>query len=912
MAKRPARITEPLIVPASLDPDAVKIIRRLLRYGHEAYLVGGCVRDLSLGRIPKDFDIATSARPRQIKRLFRNSRIIGRRFKLVHVQFGEKIIEVSTFRRNPGDSRDDGLDEPLDEASGEPLDLSLDDDLDDVPPPRPRRSRGRLDDDFEDEDDGDAGDDDSDLLIRRDNVFGSAEEDAVRRDFTINGLFYDVESNEVIDFVGGARDLDRRVVRTIGDPRIRFQEDPLRILRAIRFASRLGFKFEAKTYKAMVEFHRDIEKCAAPRVTEELLRLFSCGASQRAWDLLDRTGALGIILPEIAEFIDDDPQIEGWSASAPELLTRYFEVVDLHDRGRRIVSNATLLTVLLIGPIRRLLREGDDVRDAGVAADRVLRPFAARMSISRRDAFRVKQIIVSQARLRSSSAGSRRRRRVKPVELVQRDYFKDALDFCRIETEALDLDRGPLDRWTELYYDVLRRDDPAEYRRARREALFDEVEAEPDGPEKVVPRGPLTPGDEFEDPGMGDAGGAFDDADADDAADADAGRFGDEAVEAAADGDEESPHRRSRRRRRRGRRGGEARAPGHDAGREATTDEPPDEGSHEDRDAELDWEESDPGPDGGDDDVSERDDAVPSEDDESAAPHRRRRRRRRRRGSHLDRDDAPAESDVTADGDWADADAEPRPEHGNRDERPATDDEPRGGRSRRRKRRSSARDDEPSRHRDEGASARRGSGPGPKGGDEGRRRSRGPEGRERGARDDRRPDRPVRRDRDGKDGRRDRHDERKRREPPAKSGGSSGQRLEFDEVRAGPLKVNEQGPARDEDDDAEVMMDLDAPLPTVGDPGPISVIRTGIDQTEKKGRKKRRKKKDAAFRELEKEVEHQPSLQALKMSEGDPRGHEATRPRKVRREEKEKAAPPKDRPFDPVLDFEWIENVFNW
>src|SRR5215471_4549243 len=199
----------PKLDRARIDPDADRVVRRLSRAGHKAYLVGGCVRDLLLGRRPKDFDVATSATPNEIKAQFRNCRIIGRRFRLAHVFFGEKIIETSTFRANPREDDDD---------NGE-------------------------------------------LLIRRDNVFGTELEDARRRDFTINGLFYDVEREEVIDHVGGLADLDARLIRTIGDPGIRFQEDPVRMLRAIKFAARLDLELEPATYRALLRHRNEIRKC---------------------------------------------------------------------------------------------------------------------------------------------------------------------------------------------------------------------------------------------------------------------------------------------------------------------------------------------------------------------------------------------------------------------------------------------------------------------------------------------------------------------------------------------------------------------------------------------------------------------------------------------------------------------------
>ena len=167
----------------NIDPDALKVLYRLKNHGFTAYLVGGGVRDLLLGRRPKDFDIGTSAHPQQVKKLFRNCFVIGRRFRLCHVRFGRKVVEVSTFRR---------------QAQAE----------------------------------------EGDTLIRRDNTFGSPEQDAFRRDFTVNALFYDIATFSVIDWVGGLPDLEARVIRTIGDPALRFREDPVRMLRAVALAAR--------------------------------------------------------------------------------------------------------------------------------------------------------------------------------------------------------------------------------------------------------------------------------------------------------------------------------------------------------------------------------------------------------------------------------------------------------------------------------------------------------------------------------------------------------------------------------------------------------------------------------------------------------------------------------------------------
>ena len=240
----------PSLDRAAIDPDADRVVRKLTRAGHKAYLVGGCVRDLLVAKKPKDFDVATSATPNEIKATFRNCRIIGRRFRLAHVFFGAKIIETSTFRANPRDE------------------------------------------------------DDHDLLIRRDNVFGNETEDARRRDFTINGLFYDVEREEVIDHVGGLADLDKRLMRTIGDPDIRFQEDPVRILRAIKFAARLDFGFEPATWNALLRWRGEISKCAPPRLLEEIHRLMRGGAARRSFELLVETGVLAVLSPYLAGLLE--------------------------------------------------------------------------------------------------------------------------------------------------------------------------------------------------------------------------------------------------------------------------------------------------------------------------------------------------------------------------------------------------------------------------------------------------------------------------------------------------------------------------------------------------------------------------------------------------------------------------------
>src|SRR3954466_7242587 len=248
---------EPRIIPREenpisrrdIDPDALKVLYRLHEHRYVAYLVGGSVRDLLLGRRPKDFDIGTNAHPYQVKRLFRNCWIIGRRFRLAHVRFGAKTIEVATFRRQLSAAELAAPDEP-----GEGVVV---DELGDV-----------------------------DRMIHRDNTFGTPEEDAFRRDFTINALFYDIADFSIIDYAGGLRDLEDRIVRCIGDPGERFQEDPVRMIRAVSMASRLDFTIDGPIDAAIAERRGELARTAPARLVEELYKLLRAGASEKAFRML--------------------------------------------------------------------------------------------------------------------------------------------------------------------------------------------------------------------------------------------------------------------------------------------------------------------------------------------------------------------------------------------------------------------------------------------------------------------------------------------------------------------------------------------------------------------------------------------------------------------------------------------------
>jgi poly(A) polymerase len=375
------------IAAADLDPDAVKIVRRLARFDHRAYLVGGCVRDLLLDRRPKDFDVGTSATPRQIKRLFRNCRIIGRRFRLAHIYFQNgKIIEVATFR-----ARD--VQEPSD-----------------VEP------------------------DKQDLLIRADNIFGTPEEDALRRDFTINSLFYDLGDETVLDHADGLGDLRRKLVRTIGDPDIRFREDPVRILRAIKFAARLDFRIEKKTLASLGRTRDELHKAATSRVLEELNRFCRAGAAKRSFELLDETGVFEVVFPEIAKDYARDARARSLMF---DLLGR---MDDERANSQREIRTGEIFVAVLLPLISSRFgwkADGTATRPSGLnvrhTIDEVLRPLAVRLRIPRREQEHCRQVLATLWRM----VPARRVRRNTKRAILRRECLPDALWVLRVLADRL-------------------------------------------------------------------------------------------------------------------------------------------------------------------------------------------------------------------------------------------------------------------------------------------------------------------------------------------------------------------------------------------------------------------------------------------------------------------------------------------
>ena len=393
-------MVEPIVLPRSehnisrrdIDPDALKVLYRLREHGFVAYLVGGSVRDLMLGRRPKDFDIGTSAHPYEIKKLFRNCWIIGRRFRLAHVKFGPKTIEVATFRRQVTDP------DPGDGAPPETPDA-----------PAPEQVNAIAD---------------NVSFIHRDNTFGTPEEDAFRRDITINGMFYDIATFSVIDYVGGLEDLKARVIRSIGDPNVRFVEDPVRMLRAVVMAARLDFQLDPDLIAA-IETNRELIRGAAPaRMVEEYYKILRSGAAAKTFRALDETGLLELMTPELSgaadRFYDSLAALDAWRR--------------LHGDAPASLTNAILVGAL-VGPLGLIPTDAPPpsrpLRPAKPGR-RSREPLSERVSIgmlplARKDVDRFRHISMLVPKLSEQALSARQQR-----SLVHRPSFDETLTWLEI------------------------------------------------------------------------------------------------------------------------------------------------------------------------------------------------------------------------------------------------------------------------------------------------------------------------------------------------------------------------------------------------------------------------------------------------------------------------------------------------
>lgn len=391
---------KPVIIPRAehgisrkfLSPNAVRVLYRLRDQGFTAYLVGGSVRDLLLGREPKDFDIATDATPGQIKRLFRNCRLVGRRFRLAHLHFRDEIIEVATFRSAAMDA-----DSEQAEAAG--------------PEGAPRLLKSE------------------EGMLLRDNVFGTPEEDAVRRDFTVNALAYDVADFSVIDHVGGMADLRRGMIRTIGEPLVRFTEDPVRMLRAVRFAAMLGFVMEEETCAAILGLRDTIKRAAPARLYEEILKLFLLGEGEKAYQLLRRTGLFAALFPRFDAWLTEES--DGFPHAGPG---RALAWVDARIGAGEKVSPQLLLALIFgqyIDEKGEAFRKGGappaEALNRGVAE--LLAEISPTVQVPHRLALAMRDILASQYRFRKTPGRH-------PHSFIGRPGFGDALDYLRFACAA--------------------------------------------------------------------------------------------------------------------------------------------------------------------------------------------------------------------------------------------------------------------------------------------------------------------------------------------------------------------------------------------------------------------------------------------------------------------------------------------
>lgn len=378
---------------SNISEYALKVLYRLSQAGYEAYLVGGGVRDLLLGREPKDFDIATDASPEEVRRLFRNCRLIGRRFRLAHVHFGREIIEVATFRGLADESEDN--------------DKSV-------------SKNG---------------------IVLRDNVYGTLEEDAWRRDFTVNALYYNIKDFSVVDYTGGMADLKAGRLRMIGDPIRRFREDPVRMLRAVRFAAKLGFRIDPQSERAIRELGYLLEEVAPARLFDESLKLLFAGSGVATYELLRHYHLFGQLFPEtevaLAEEEDHFPHT---------LLLHALENTDRRIAEDKPVTPAFLFAALLWEPVRReaalfTRKKMPAVQAMQLAGDAVVARQVKRVAVPKRFSLQSREIWEWQERLTQNSGG-------RAFKLLEQKRFRAAYDFLWLRAQSGEPVKELVDWWS--------------------------------------------------------------------------------------------------------------------------------------------------------------------------------------------------------------------------------------------------------------------------------------------------------------------------------------------------------------------------------------------------------------------------------------------------------------------------------
>jgi len=383
-----------------ISPSALKVIHRLNSKGYDAFLVGGGVRDILLGNQPKDFDIATSAHPEQIHALFKNSRLIGRRFKLVHILFGREMIEVATFRGQAADQHDS--------------------------PSQHQTEHG---------------------MLLRDNVYGSIEEDAIRRDFTINALYYSPQDFCVYDYVGGLQDIEARQLQMIGDSETRYREDPVRMLRALRFAAKLNFDIAPSTYEPIPRLAPLLSNIPSARLCDEVIKLLMSGYAVKVFQLLVTAQLFEPLFPQVNQTIASDERGEFYR----NLIQAGLRNTDIRIQSGKPVTPAFLFAVLLWPEVdrhwRHLRKQGiSDFPAMQRAGHIALKNQLTQISIPKRFSLMMKEIWEFQLRL-TKTQGKR------PVQLVQQPRFRAAYDFLLLREQAGETLNGLGAWWTKFQVD---------------------------------------------------------------------------------------------------------------------------------------------------------------------------------------------------------------------------------------------------------------------------------------------------------------------------------------------------------------------------------------------------------------------------------------------------------------------------
>lgn len=389
------------ITRKKISKAALNVLYGLHDAGYQALLVGGGVRDQLLGLSPKDFDVATDARPEQVQEVFRRCRLIGRRFRLAHVRFGNEIIEVATFRAAPGASSDDA----------------------------PEATAGRL-----------LHEQDENGRILRDNVYGSLEEDAVRRDFTINALYYDIADFSIVDHVDGMQDLKDRRLRLIGDPETRYREDPVRILRALRFSAKLGFTIDSDAEAPIASLKCTLLDVPPARIFDELQKMLLCDHAVDCFRALQQYGLLEILLPPVAESINEQgvlPLIEAALSSTEQRV-----------REDKPISPAFLFACLLWFPVRQLQKDFQEqglppMQALSAASDKLFSQLVSRVAVPRRFSGMTNEIWHMQHRFLQ-------RRGKRPLRLLEHKRYRAAWDFLELRCAIGDEDSGLAAWWQEF------------------------------------------------------------------------------------------------------------------------------------------------------------------------------------------------------------------------------------------------------------------------------------------------------------------------------------------------------------------------------------------------------------------------------------------------------------------------------